>query len=346
MIDIEGVELSPLDAEILRHPLVGGVILFARNYADPEQVRDLTGVIHSLRAPQLLVAVDHEGGPVQRFRDRFTRLPACGHLGSAFDADRRVGLTLSEDCGWLMASELRAVGVDFSFAPVLDLGAGISNVIGERAFHRDPETIAWLAHGYVKGMNAAGMAAVGKHFQGHGSVSADSQTEVPVDDRDLEDLRLLDLVPFERLIHSGLEAIMPAHIIFSKVDSKPAGFSRRWLREILRGELAFQGTIFSDDISMAGAEVLGDYTERTKAALDAGCDMVLVCNNRDGVVSVLDTLGPYSEPLAQVRLMRMHGRHPIALSDLHSDDRWRQVTKELAKLEPAPELDLGDDAIT
>ncbi len=244
-----------------------------------------------------------------------------------------------------MAIELRAVGVDFSFAPVLDIHKSVSSVIGDRSFHRDPECVAELARHYMNGMKRAGMVAVGKHFPGHGAVKEDSHHVIPVDYRRFEDIQMDDLIAFERLIHAGISAIMPAHVIYPVVDDKPAGFSSIWLKEILRRQLQFQGTIFSDDISMAGAEFAGNYIDRTLSALNAGCDMVLVCNNQQAAIEILDNLERDPDPASQVRLIRMHGRNGIEYSQLQNDKKWQKIAEEITVLETRPELGLGDDAI-
>ena len=345
MVDLAGPDLLPEEGEMLRHPLVGGVILFSRNYISPEQVRDLISRIHDLREPHLLVAVDHEGGRVQRFREGFSRLPAAGRIGEHYGQAPERAVAAAEACGWLMAAELRAVGVDFSFAPVLDLHRGVSQVIDDRAFHRNPEAVARMARGYTKGMQRAGMAAVGKHFPGHGSVEADSHTSLPVDSRSFEDIQTEDLLAFERMIHYGLPAIMPAHVVYPAVDEQPAGFSRLWLQTVLRERLGFQGAIFSDDLSMAGASVAGDFVDRSRTALAAGCDMVLVCNDRDGAHEVLAGLGEYQDPVAHARLARMHGRAGTPWDELLATDEWRRTAGLAESLEREPELALGDDSL-
>ncbi len=343
MCDLRGFELEAEERDILLHPLVGGVILFTRNYESPEQIAELTNKIHTLRQPHLLIAVDHEGGRVQRFREGFCRLPACALIGECHSMQK--AQTLSEQAGWLMAAELLAVGVDLSFAPVLDIGGKISKVIGDRAFHVNPEHVSQFARAYMHGMKEAGMAAVGKHFPGHGSVSEDSHVAIPYDNRSYEDIKMHDLIPFERMIHAGLPGLMPAHVIYSEIDNNPAGFSAVWLKHILRKQLEFQGTIFSDDLSMAGAEVIGGYPERAEAALSAGCDMVLACNNQEGAISILDDANISSSIESQSRLIRMHGQFDTKLDELKQTDLWQQRSEAVLHLEKEPELDLGDDVI-
>ena len=346
MLDLRGAELQADEREMLLHPLVGGVILFARNYRDPETLISLTSQIHDLRRPALLIAVDHEGGRVQRFHRGFTRLPPSRCFGDLYGQDAERALALVENNGWLLASELLSVGVDFSFTPVLDLDSGISSFLGDRVYHRSPEVVARLAQRLMKGMHNAGMRAVGKHFPGHGNVKGDSHHEVPLDERSYGDILMADLVPFERLINAGLAAIMPAHVIYSRVDDKPAGFSPLWLKQVLRGRLNFQGVIFSDDISMAGAGIAGGYVERAYRALDAGCDMVLVCNNQPAAMALLDELQVNADPASQLRLMRMHGDKPVlSYNDLCNDERRASIAGEISELDVAPELELGDDGI-
>ncbi|OOZ42045.1 beta-N-acetylhexosaminidase [Solemya pervernicosa gill symbiont] len=342
MVDLEGTTMESEERQMLCNPLVGGVILFSRNYESPEQIAALCSEIHELRTPHLLIGVDHEGGPVQRFREGFTRLPSVSRLGDIYDINHKKGLTLAETSGWLMASELRAVGIDFSFAPVLDLGRGISSVMKGRTFHKDPEVVAQLAHAYLAGMQRAGMAATGKHFPGHGSIEADSHVAMPVDERRYEDIFAEDVLPFERMIHYGLAAIMPAHVIYSQVDSQPAGFSAFWLQEVLRKRLEFSGVIFSDDLSMAAAESAGSYSDRARAALQAGCDVALVCNNRAAAEEVLSGLGEgfIDDPVSQLRRVRMHGRHPVTRAELHQNPKWVRAVHSVTDYDESPEIDL------
>jgi beta-N-acetylhexosaminidase len=340
LADIEGHELTPEDRDLLMHPAIGGVILFARNYASVAQVTALVDEIHQLREPHLLVAVDQEGGRVQRFKDKFTHLPPLACLGKIYETDSTRAKYLARTTGWLMAVELRAVGVDLSFAPVLDLDFGVSTIIGNRALHQRPEVVAELAYAYQAGMHDAGMAATGKHFPGHGAVVADSHVALPVDERRYEDIKQWDMVPFRRMIHSGLAAIMMAHVVYSQVDSRPAGFSPRWVRDILREQLHFNGLIFNDDLSMEGAACAGDHVARAQASLEAGCDMVLVCNDRDAAGYVAESLVNYENPVAHTRMMRMHGRHPLDIQALHDDPRWEQAVVAVRGYEQMPELDL------
>lgn len=344
MIDLDGPRLDPAERELLRHPNVGGVLLFTRNHVDPEQLAALVEEIHGLRHPPLLVAVDHEGGRVQRFREGFTRLPPMARLGARHEQAPAEAARAAETLGWLLAAELLALGVDLALAPVLDLGRDVSGVIGDRALHRDPETVAVLGAALMRGMRAAGMAAVGKHFPGHGSVAGDSHHECPVDERPLADIRQLDLVPFERLAHKGLPAVMTAHVVYPAVDPHPAGFSRTWIEDVLRAELGFSGAVLSDDLAMAGAAGAGGYPARCRAALEAGCDMVPICNDRGGAVAAVEGLAARDRPVTLARLIRLHG-HPARGIDrgLARTRAWREARALVdGLLEPDdPELDFG-----
>jgi beta-N-acetylhexosaminidase len=307
-LGIEGVELSAADRERLAHPLTGGVILFARNFVDPAQTRALAATIHALRTPHLLIAVDHEGGRVQRFREGFTQIPPMRTLGAAWDCSVDAGAREAKRLGFTFSRELRACGIDFSFAPVLDLDYGASTVIGDRALHRNPNAVAHLAVALREGLRAAGMAAVGKHFPGHGFVAADSHTELPVDRRTLAELVADDLVPFAALIRRGIEAIMPAHVTYPAVDSEPAGYSDKWLREILRKRLGFDGLVFSDDLGMAGALAAGDIVARADKSVVAGCDMVLACNDFAAADALLDHWSPSTNADLARRTAAMEGK--------------------------------------
>lgn len=330
MLDLRGTEILPEERPMLEHPAAGGVILFSRNYESPQQAYRLIRSIHEVRQPALLVAVDQEGGQVQRFRTGLTPLPPAMTYGGRYRADPNRAIRTACEVGWLMASELRAMGVDFSFAPVLDVDRGVSEVIGDRAFGDDPDVVADLALAWARGAREAGMPSVGKHFPGHGAVHADSHHELPVDDRDFEDIWLEDLLPFRRLIDNGLEGVMPAHVIYSQVDDRPAGFAPRWIRSILREMMGFQGAVFSDDLSMAAAHVAGGYPERAQAALTAGCDMVLICNNPQAAGEVLDALKVYADPVRQSRLVRLHGKGGTRLDRLHRNPRWHKAAALLA----------------
>jgi len=331
MIDLEGTAVTEEDRRRLMHPLTGGVVLFTRNYTDPVQLGRLTAEIHGLRNPPLLITVDHEGGRVQRFREGFTAIPAMRELGRIWDSDPQQARQLARETGYVLAAELRAHGVDLALAPVLDVDHGASSVIGNRAFHFNLRAIAELARALLQGFKQAGMSGVGKHFPGHGHVSADSHHEVPTDERTFEQIAATDLEPFRRLVEDGIGGLMPAHVVYSRVDALPAGFSAVWLKQVLRGRLGFDGMIFSDDLSMEGASVAGSVIERGQLALAAGCDMVLVCNNPGGVEELLDGLN-YSMPAVSLaRLARMHGRQqPEGMAGLRESDRYSRALRAVA----------------
>ena len=342
MIDLTGTELTAEERELLAHPRVGGVILFARNYAEPAQLAALVAAIHAVRSPPLLVAVDHEGGRVQRFREGFSALPAARRIGREYDLDERRGVELARSMGWLMAAELLACGGDLSFAPCVDIDYGVS-FITDRALHSRPRIVSQLALAYVQGMREAGMAATAKHFPGHGAVTADSHATLPVDRRELADIDG-DLLPYRRLIANGLPAVMVGHLLFPAVDAEPAGFSRRWVTGVLRGELGFQGAVFTDDLSMGGAAGYGDVLTRAERALGAGCDMLLVCNDRTAAATVIDRLGVLPTPASAVRLARLHGRGQFSAPALRASAQWRDAQVQLAACAAVPRLDLDADA--
>jgi beta-N-acetylhexosaminidase len=305
MLGIEGLELSDADRSRLADRRVGGVILFARNFASSPQLRELTASIRGLR-PALLIAVDHEGGRVQRFRSGdFTPLPTMRTLGEQWDADPVEANAAAYAYGETIGRELGAHGIDFSFTPVLDLDHGVSAVIGDRAFHADPVIVADLAGALVRGLAACGVAGVGKHFPGHGRVAADSHVDTPVDMRTLDDILRSDIVPFAALIQRGLDAIMPAHVVYPAVDARPAGFSPVWIDGILRGRLGFDGLVFSDDLEMAGAHSAGDIVARADAAVAAGCDVVLLCNDFGAMDDLLARWVPPVQPALAQRWARM-----------------------------------------
>ena len=329
MLDVSGTELSVDEEALLASPVVGGVILFARNYESPEQVQALNKAIRACNS-QILIAVDQEGGPVQRLIEGYTRLPAMGVFASRWRAAPEQTEALATQVGWLMAAEMLSAGFDFSFAPVLDINIGLSKVIGERAFGSDAAQVAALANAFMAGMHEAGMATTGKHFPGHGSVQADSHLELPVDDRSLKEIRSTDLEAFVACRNS-LDAVMPAHVIYPQVDPHCAGFSPFWLQEILRGEMGFDGVIFSDDLVMAGAAAVGGIETRVDAALEAGCDMVLVCNNRPMALAAkahLEAQGVLANP----RLLRMQRSKMWQREQLMMSDRWTQARALVAEL--------------
>jgi beta-N-acetylhexosaminidase len=340
MVDVAGTELTSEDRRILAHPLVGAVILFTRNYQSYAQLERLVQEIRAIRTPPLLVTVDHEGGRVQRFREGFTVLPPQRAIGRVYDVDPEAGRRLAWQCGWLLAAELRAVGVDLSFAPCVDLDYGVSEVIGDRAYHRDPEAVARLAVSCMQGMRAAGMQATAKHFPGHGAVVADSHKALPVDRRPLSELGD-ELLPYRRLIANGLTSVMVAHVLFPEVDEAPAGFSERWIQQELRWSLGFTGAVFSDDLSMGGAAFAGSVPERARRAIAAGCDLLPICNDRAAVQATLEELAGVADPLSQVRLVRLHGRPMPNRAELLASVRWQECRAAVDQTRDAPSLQLN-----
>lgn len=330
MLDLEGKQLSDDDIRRIEHPATGGVILFSRNIESLTQVRALITEVRS-RRPELILAVDQEGGRVQRIRDGVTRLPPLARLGELYDRDRQAGLEAAGNWGWLMASEMLALGLDISFAPVLDLECGRSAVIGDRAFHQHAEAVCDLAGAYIQGMHDAGMAATVKHFPGHGWAEADSHVAIPVDERCRDTLFQQDMMPF-RLLAGQYDAVMPAHVIYEKVDDHPAGFSSYWLQTVLRRELGFDGVIFSDDLTMEGASVAGGFAQRAEAALQAGCDMVLVCNYPQGADEVLRWLErnpTVGNGDSQQRLQKMRSWRGTAWDQLLAEERYNAVQQSM-----------------
>jgi beta-N-acetylhexosaminidase len=319
MLDVQGTSLSQEDKEIIQHPLVGGLILFTRNYQSVEQITQLCQQIRIAANKPMLLAVDHEGGRVQRFRDGFSLIPAMGKIWQMAEQNLSLAKELAKQCAILMASEVRAVGIDISFAPVLDIN-NISDVIGDRAFHQEPSHVSELAEAFISGLHHVGMKATGKHFPGHGSVKADSHIDLPIDIRSESEIFKQDLLPFKQLIDKRkVDALMPAHIIFPEVDRQAVGFSRYWLQTILREQLAFDGVIFSDDLSMQGAASVGGYIERAEAAQSAGCDMLLLCNNRQGCVEVLDGANIVNSVKSATRLEKL-------LKQPNTGENWSALT--------------------
>jgi len=340
MLDVEGLALTPADRELLREPAVGGVILFTRNFESPAQVADLVAEIRALRSPPLLIAVDHEGGRVQRFRDGFSAIPPMRLVGREYNRDAAAGLALARESGWLIGSELRAANIDLCFAPCVDLDWGVSEIIGDRAFHAKPDVVSELAAEFCRGLRAAGMAAVAKHFPGHGAVVADSHLKLPVDRRDYSIL-LDDMRPYERLNANGLLAgVMLAHIVYREMDDMPAGFSSYWIDNELRKRVGFGGAVFCDDLSMEATAAYGSMPERANRALAAGCDMVLVCNNRNAARQTVAALNDYSNPLSLVRLARLHGTGQVLRETLLASEQWQQASAAVGRFSERPQLEL------
>ncbi|MDG1731909.1 MAG: beta-N-acetylhexosaminidase [Thalassotalea sp.] len=330
MIDVLGTNLTAEDREVIAHPKVGGLILFSRNYQEPKQLTELVKQMRAVK-PDILIAVDQEGGRVQRFRESFSKLPAMGSIYKHAKKQNNNPKTvleqakfISQKMGYLMALEVQSVGIDISFAPVLDID-DISDVIGDRGFHKEPEIVTALASSFIDGMHQVGMKSTGKHFPGHGSVKEDSHIAMPVDNRSKESIFEHDMSVFKSLIKSNhVDALMPAHVIYPQVDSLPVGFSPYWLQTILRGELGFQGVIFSDDLSMQGATSAGGYAERCEAAYDAGCDMLLVCNDRDGAVTAIDKANLALNKVSEQRVKKLLGQPQITFEQLASNPNWQQ----------------------
>jgi beta-N-acetylhexosaminidase len=328
VLDPVGPALTDDDRRRLAHPATGGVILFAHNYENPQQLAALTGEIAALREPPLFVCVDHEGGRIQRLREGFTPIPAMRRLGTLWDRDRDAALESARAAGYVIGAELAAHGVDFGFGPVLDLDYGSSSVIGDRALHYDPNAVGALAAALVGGLGEAGMAAVGKHFPGHGFAALDSHVGVPRDERKSADILRKDAAPYAAAIAAGLAGVMPAHVVYPDADAEPAGYSRYWLQEVLRRRLGFGGLVFSDDLSMEGASTAGGIPERARAALAAGCDMVLLCQDPPGQEKLLEALGPCAmqAPERAERMLHKGGR------DLRKSVAYREATRQLGAI--------------
>ena len=340
MLDIEGRQLTPADRVLLQEPAVGGVILFGRNYESPSQLAELIAGIRASRSPPLLIAVDHEGGRVQRFREGFSAIPPMRRLGRQYDGDSEEAVALAKTAGWLIASELRALDIDLSFTPCVDLDWGVSEIIGNRAFHRNPDVVAELASAFCNGLRSAGMAAVAKHFPGHGAVVADSHDQLPVDRRSYGEL-LDDMRPYEKLIAKRqLAGVMIAHIVYAETDPLPASFSSYWIKQQLRSALNYDGAVVCDDLSMKATETMGSMPKRARLALQAGCDMVIICNNRPAASATVAALRDYSDPLSLVRLARLHGTGKVVRESLRASDEWRIAADRLQQWLERPELKL------
>lgn len=333
VLDVVGKQLNAEDERRIAHPLTGGVILFARNFESRAQLVSLTRAIRNVR-DDVLICIDHEGGRVQRAKtDGFTHLPAMARLGQLWDRDVLMATKAAIASGYVLAAELRACDIDLSFTPVLDLDFGRSGVIGDRAFHADPRVVTMLANHLTHGLLLAGMANCGKHFPGHGYVEADSHVAVPVDERPLDEILAHDARPYDWM-GPALASVMPAHVIYSKVDPAPAGFSRFWLQDVLHTQLGFEGVIFSDDLSMEGASVAGTVTQGARAALDAGCDMVLICNNPEKADQLLSELDTSISKTSQRRIRKLFGRrNPLDWNKLQQEGEYRAALRLLKDLD-------------
>ena len=332
MMDVHGTLLTEEDKELLSHPLIGGLILFTRNYQSPKQLAELVNNIRLAANKPLLIAVDHEGGRVQRFRDGFSTIPAMGKLIEYADHDIAKAQQLAKQSGALMALEVQAIGIDISFAPVLDIN-GISEVIGQRSFHSQPEMVTPLALSFIEGMHSVGMKATGKHFPGHGSVQADSHVDLPIDNRSFEEITAQDLIPFQQLIATNnVDALMPAHVIYPEVDNKSVGFSRIWLQDILRQQFKFNGVIFSDDLSMEAAGSIGGYVERSEAAQEAGCDMLLLCNNRLALINVIDNAQLIHDSTSEKRIAQMLKTTDNSWQAMQQQPMWQALSQRNQQL--------------
>jgi beta-N-acetylhexosaminidase len=333
ILDLTGLELSAEEREILKHPQVGGIIFFSRNYESPSQLQALILQIRSCSKRHLLLSVDQEGGRVQRFLSGLTRLPPLGNIGQLYEKNPQQAIQFAETYGWLMASELLALGIDLSFAPVLDLDIGLNQVIGKRAFHADPTIVTQLAGAAIQGMNHAGMSAVGKHFPGHGSVTSDTHTHFTIDTRDYKTIATTDLIPFARLAPL-LGGMMASHIVYNEIDPLPCGFSSFWLQTILREKLNFSGAIFTDDLSMQAVQTMGSISGRVQLALQAGCDSLLICNNRKDAISALEFLESNLQlkKTTEKRLQKLFPHRTLDSPKLQQSIAWRNAVNLLNKL--------------
>lgn len=325
IIDLNGQEIDAEERELINHPLIGGVILFTRNYDSRQQVKKLIQTLRTARKEPLLIMVDQEGGRVQRFKNEFTRLPQMAALGEYFDKNSHHALEIAKNCGWLMATEILTLGIDLSLAPVVDLKKYTHHVIGDRGFHLDPQIVLKLAQAFMDGMAEAGMTATAKHFPGHGTAKQDSHIEIAWDERTLDEIKNDDMLAFTSLIKAGLKAIMPAHVIFNKLDEKPASLSRFWLQTILREQLKFKGVIISDDLNMKSAIIADNCADRMLLAREAGCDFVLLCNNRSEVINILDEVPYSSHRINYEKWSELQGRFHKSDEDFKHNPRWQQT---------------------